>query len=343
MPDEAKACLTDLEDRESVFVALEKAEPCITVPAHRALLWAALRQQLHRHRRFADADWSLPKTDCDRLEKLYDRFAPTDALERVAWLFEEVVQMPNPSQEGYEAEQRDVDHARQRAAFDVFARCGVGGIMGLSRQVSVGGYLGKALYESGIDDLEAMLEALVRSDDGKERDVAHGLIISLFRDRKEAWGEVLISRARAEGWGDTALMAILDALPNNRWTWDRVAALGPDVESEYWRRVKIWWADDSEDAAVAIEKLISVGRARHALSLVGRTRNARIPSSLLVQVLHEAMRQPFDDAVASAASSERTMFRHYVVEVLKQLDARDDVDVRGPAALEWGCLLPVRI
>ena len=71
----------------------------------------------------------------------------------------------------------------------------------------------RALYDRGLPaaDIDALLEAAVRSDGARERDVAHGLIVSVFRDRRVPWAAALIAKARAENWGNTALLAILRA------------------------------------------------------------------------------------------------------------------------------------
>ena len=94
-------------------------------------------------------------------------------------------------------------------------------------------------------------------------------------------------------------------------------------------------SEDSEDVAYAIRKLISVGRARHALPLAGRGNKVHLPSDLLVEVLQEAARQPFEN---DGDSNEATMFQHYVAEILQLLDERDDVDRNALVALEWNYL-----
>jgi hypothetical protein len=49
------------------------------------------------------------------------------------------------------------------------------------------------------------------------------------------------------------------------------AEIGGEIETTYWRRAPVYWmSDDSEDVAYALRKLISVGRARHALPLAER-------------------------------------------------------------------------
>ena len=325
-------------DPNAALLALEANEPRITDRADRAVFWDKLRRVLHHHRQFPDAEWSLPVAVLDRLEAVYDRFAPGDRLERTAWLFEQSVPLPKPSAGGWEAKQRDVDAARQQAAQALYIEGGIPAVLSLARLTGGAGYIGKALYDSGLlpFDFDALLEAAVRSDNAHERDVAHGLIISAFRDRKELWAAALIVRARAETWGDTALLTILRALPARRWTWDQVAQIGGETETTYWRRTPVFWmSDDNDDVAFAIRMLIGVGRARHALPLAGRGNKVHLPSDLLVEVLQEAARQPFEN---DGDSNEATMFQHYVTEILQLLDERSDVDWNALVSLEWDYL-----
>lgn len=332
--------LNDLApDPDAALCALETVAPTIIDKADRAFLWDKLRRELHRHREFADAEWSLDPAVLDRLEVVYDRLAPSDPLERSAWLFENGVTLPKPTQEGWEAEQRQIDAARQTAAKALFAEGGAEAILGLARLVDVGGYIGKALYDAGVStaDLDPVLEMAARSSDARERNLAHGLIISMFRDRKEPWAVDLIGRARRDAWGAEALMTILRAMPASRWTWDQVAAIGGDFQVAYWRGAPVFWIDEDIDAVgYAIRQLTDVGRARHALALVGRrSKGVRLPSPLLVEVLEQAAKQPFDKV---DDGNETTMFQHYVAETLSELDSRDDIDRQVLAMLEWNYL-----
>jgi len=325
-------------DVEQAISALEAAEPQITDKADREIFWDKLRGVLHHHRQFPDAQWSLSEAVLDRLEFIYHRFAPADPLEQIAWLFQQPVQLPKPSSTGWEVEQRDVDTARQQAVQALYAEDGLSGVLALARLAKAAGYIGKALYDAGLPDadVDALIEAAVRSDDAHERDVAHGLIISFFRDRKEPWAAALIAKARAGDWGDTALLTIFRALPTVRWTWDQIAHIDGDLETAYWRGVPVFWMnEDSEDVAYVIRMLIRVGRARHALPLAAHGNKVHLPSGLLVEVLQEAASQPFDN---SGDNNGATMFQYYVAEILQLLDERDDVDRNALIALEWNYL-----
>jgi transcriptional regulator with XRE-family HTH domain len=325
-------------DMEAALAALEAAEPKITDAADRAVLWDKLRSVLHHHRQFPDAEWSLPKAPLDRLQILYDRFAPTDPLERTAWLFHQSVQLPNPSPEGWEGEQREVDTARKEAARSLYLEGGAETVLALARLVDTAGWLGKGLWDSGVlgPDLDAMIEVAVRSEESKERDVAHGLIISAFNELGESWAASLIAQAQDGGWGDVAILTILRALPVTRWTWDQVVRIGGEIEITYWKRLPVFWtSQDSQDIGYAIRKLIEVGRARHALPLTSRVAKVQLPTELLVEVLQDAARQPFEP---DGDHNEATMFQHYVTETLGILDERPDVDRNALIALEWNYL-----
>jgi transcriptional regulator with XRE-family HTH domain len=322
-------------DSAAGLAALEAAEPRITNKTDRVVFWDNIRRVLHHHRQFPSAEWSLPVTVLDRLEAVYDRFAPSDSLERTAWLFQQSVQLPKPPGAGWQTEQRDVDAARREAARAVYAAGGVRAVLSLARLVNSAGYIGKALFDSGLPDaeLDEILAVAGRSDDPNERAIAHGLIISLFDHRKESWAAALIARAQGEAWGDAALLTIVRALPVRHWTWDQVARIGGEIETTYWRRAPVFWdSDRGEDVTYAIRKLIGVGRARHALYLAYPRAEVRLPTDLLIEVLKEAERQPFDnDGDANAA----TMFQYHVAGILELLDERSDVDRNALITLEW--------
>lgn len=323
---------------DAVLDALEAAEPRIADKNDRAIFRDKLRNVLHHHRQFPDAEWRLPDPILDRLEAVYDRFAPTDPLEQIAWLFRQAVQLPKPSTEGWQAAQLDVEAARLEAARAFYAKEGIPGVLALARLSDAPQLLGKALYDSGLPaaEMDALIEATARSDDSHERGVAHGLIISASQDQKKTCGADLIARAREKHWGDVALITILRALPVERWTWDQVALIGGEIETAYWKHTPVFWmSDESADVTYAIRKLIGVGRARHALALAGRGDKAPLASDLLVELLQEAVQQPFE---SDGDRNEVAMFQHYVAEILGLLDEREDVDRDALVMLEWNYL-----
>jgi len=325
-------------DRTSAITQLAQAEEAIKAMEDREQLRVALRQLLHNHRQIPDANWALPGEELAMLAAIYDKLAPKDIVQRHAWLFNHSVALPDPTTEGWETEQGDVRKAREAAALEVHQHKGLDGLFDLARIVPAAGYLGAALASLQLPEpvMQEILERALRSDNAQDRDIAHGLIITLFQERKETWAEALLNKAVQGNWGDDALLTILRALPYGRWTWMQVQQLGSDLDAVYWRRAPILWVDGSADDIVyAAERLIGVGRAHDAVHLVGRDLNKMLPTALLVEVLKKAASEPLSK---NSDRNEPVMFQHHVTEILKRLDTAKDVSEDTMLGLEWAYL-----
>ncbi|CAB3926027.1 helix-turn-helix domain-containing protein [Achromobacter deleyi] len=323
-------------DPFSGIAALAEVERLMESVPGREEIWTALRKVLHHHRAFPDAEWAMPGDVLDQLDAIYIRFSPTDKIARSAWLFGSEAVLPKPSAEGWQMEERDLDVARKEAAKALMDEGGATTILTLARHAEISRYVGTALYDTDLseDDLGTLLETALRSEDAREREVAHGLIVAAFPERKEPWAAALI--VKAKNWSETALLAVFHALPFRRWTWDQVAQVGSKIEEAYWRATPILWIDDGGgDVATVIRKLVGIERARHAMSLVRREVATSLPSELLVAMLDAEINQR---GVRDADTSNQGMFQHYVVQILQTLDERDDVDQSTISRLEWAYL-----
>ena len=111
------------------------------------------------------------------------------------------------------------------------------------------------------------------------------------------------------------MLTILRAVPFGRWAWDQVASIGGQIEVAYWKGMPACLVSDESASGViyALRKLIEIGRARHAVGLAGRRGAVSLPSDLLIELLQEAVRQPFK---GDGDSNEDTMFQHYVAQIL---------------------------
>jgi transcriptional regulator with XRE-family HTH domain len=320
---------------EAVLDTLETAAPSITDEHDRTLLWEKLREVLHHHRRFPDAEWRLSDDLLDRLETSYHQFAPIEPLNQIAWLFRGQVHLPRPSGEGWRAEARQVEAVRSEAAASLYAREGVTGVLALAELSDAPGWLGKALTDSGLAtaEIEALIAAAAGGVEAYRRDLAHGLIVPALEGRDRSWAAELVAKAREEQWGPVALVTIVLALPFDRSTWDHVASIGGEVEASYWKRTPARGkVDRGEDLSYAIRRMMQFGRARNALGLAGRHDNEGLASELIVELLEESAQQPFDD---DGDINEPTMFQYYVTEAFDLLEERNDVARSTLATLEW--------
>jgi transcriptional regulator with XRE-family HTH domain len=323
-------------ERAAAMAQLKKTIKEITDEDSRAALRSRIRRVLHHNRSFRDSDWALPKSELAQLESVYDALAPADPTAAVAWLFEPSVSLPNPVG-GWEKHDEQLRKERRKVAKVFLKERGVDALFALVAAVKEAGYLGAALVESRVAKATCgeILHRALKSDKACDHNLAHGMIVTLFPSGGETWAQELLALARREAWGDKAILTALLALPSGPWTWSQAAECGSAIEVTYWERAPVvWMKGDEAEATFAIEKLISVGRARHAVHLVGFLlhQGKHPPSELLVKLLLEALRQPMDE---NTHDNDKTMFQHYVTEILKRLDKAADVPTEKMLQLEW--------
>lgn len=320
-------------DPSKLLIALEKAQLSLSGERARNTIWSRLRGVLHHHRAFPNAPWRLPELVLDRLAQSYEQFTPSDLFGRVRWLFQAGAALPNPSTEGWKAEEKQLVAARASAALAVFESSGIDGVFNLAQVVEIPSTVASAVYDAGVPEaqIDALVELALRAEDERSKDLAISLVRHSFHDRKELWADSLISRISSEKWGAQSLLTVFIGLPMSGWTWGKVAALGEEMDQLYWRNVPILWVDGGlADIEYAVQRLISSGRAHVALSLVQTRPELEVRIGLVIEVLNEVANQ----SSASGGETDYGMFQHRVSEAFKRID-NEDVDQGLVAALEW--------
>jgi transcriptional regulator with XRE-family HTH domain len=328
------------QTREQAIAQLRHAAGQINDAAQKRELWSVLRAFLHHHRSCPEAQWALPAADLDRIDEVYDLLEPTELIERFAWLFNssEAGNLPRPSGGDYRADDRMGEQLRRLGVDEILAKHGVDGIFrlagaqGVDRAVFVG--ITVAVSECSASVKDEILVRALKSEGRPDIDVADGMIGELFRSKGQAWIEKLVQRARAEAWGSEAVYRILRGVPPKTWVWDLAASCGKTIEDLYWKRVGTLWIDGTDaEIAVAMKKLLGIGRATHAVRLASQFGIRGLDSSLLVRALSTAAAEEWPNE-----GNEASMFVHAVEDLLKHLDQAADVNEEDIARLEFAYL-----
>ena len=330
--------------REEALRKLKEFVPQIVDDVGRNALRAKLRAILHHHRSFPDSTWALPEVELAPFEEIYLALKPDDPIAEISWLFDTSVALPNPvGIEWYEETQRQVQEERRKAVNLILDRLGLNGLFALAHAVQEKGYLGQAVAEAEASNRGRRHEVLLRallSEGEAGLGLARGMIITRYPLEDSRWAPDLLDEMERIGASKEVILEILLALPQSSGVWLLVQQTGADIETLYWKRVPILWIDrELEDTRFAVNKLIEVGRARHAVDLVGLRLHTGMTfdSDLLGRLLTEAATQPAD---FDADRNDTTMFQHYVAQILTVLDGREDVPASEMLKLEW-MYLPV--
>ncbi|WP_244425787.1 helix-turn-helix domain-containing protein [Rhizobium etli] len=323
--------------RGEALQKLKELHRQITNEDDRRALRTKLRAILHHNRNFSDAAWALPEEELAHFQEIYDSLNPHDPIGQVSWLFETSAAVPNPVG-GWSERDAQLQEERRKAVENIFRNLGVDGVFALVHTVQEKGFLGIAVAEADLGVPTQQDEILLRALMSEGEDgfgLARGIIFALRGKKADGWAEALLAQVKEGGGADDAILTILLALPVSSGTWLLAGQIGAEIEAQYWRKAPILLVDEEPaDTAFALNKLIEVGRARHAVHLVGlRSHNGmKLDSNLLVRVLREAAQQPID---SETDSNEATMFQHYVAEIFADLDKREDLDANDMLMLEW--------
>lgn len=323
--------------RRAIVARLRQAIADMGEEDDRARTRAALRQLLFRHRQYPDADWSLDESTLSDIETVYEALEPKDPVKTLAWLFNHQVQLPRPVATGFREQNREIEALRHRAVAGLLETAR-DRLADLAAVVEAPGFIGKALFESAAENAFAqdLVARGLSGDDMALASLAHGYVATAQAALGLDWAERLIDTMRGAENPETAIGRILRALPERRDTWSLAARQGPTIDDAYWRGASVIWIDgDRDDIIHAAERMLSLGRARHASHLVGHHLELDLPTPLLQRILVEAARQEPPQGDDIADHNEMTMFNHHVSEMLGRIEADPDVDEGAVAGLEW--------
>ena len=293
-----------------------------------------LRDVLHNHRSYPDANWALPESDLVELEDLYRILQPKDVIRRNLWLFDTFqVDFPEGSQynpDNWEEEfkkRREREGKERRAALgEIIREKGIEKALEVRGQVKMPRVLGSTLADliCQEEDIEEICTCL--NDDQETIDFAYGFVLRKLESEGKVWVKTLIATLQKKAFSDYAIANILVPIAPSKELWAYVSTLGPGVEDEYWRYMnQSPYPNSMQDRVYTIKTLISHDKMALAIQLALYPEK-NIPTELLTALL---------DRVLSLNSLVANNIDGYEVqELIKDLESRDDADLRAVIWIE---------
>jgi len=302
-------------------------------------IWEEMRDLVHEHHFFHDAEWALPKSTVDELQEIEQRFLPDDSVLRSKWLFTNQTRFVFGTKEmPYEECDAMRAKAQLTAVKDIFEKLGLEGLFQLGSSCDlyfstrIGDCLAKAMV---LPDCGELLPQKLLSKHNHERGIALGYAAA----RRVIDGPAWVLSLLLEAWSAEAAAEFALSLNFERATWEMLRHRKPDAEAFYWRRVRPWPGNVSEnELEEAVTGFLKNGRPLHAIGIIS-------------YALHFHRRPNWEivaDAVELACSSpvdpeDSDLNTHSVWdlnEAMKYLQAHPTADQNRLALLEWR-LLPL--
>lgn len=314
-----------ISDLESFVERLQDAK-------ERLALWHALRRLLYHHRRFPDANWSLPGAELDRLEKVYLQLEPNNLVDRFSWLFEHgFPELPQGDFEDYHKNEELIAQVRREAVRDIHRLGGAASVLEIARKSGFSHVLGwlaaEVLNNKDMDSL--VLDEALGSENEQLAAFARAYV-SKRRDIEPVWLNQQLEMAKKEYWSTSKVVDLNLILPVTLETWKNLNDYGAQVVSEYWKKVSIWQFDESvETASFAMQKLLENGRPWCALDLVRRSKKLILPFSQVAEILERLFLE------LTKPDNQRKLESYQVEQTFLAMDAASDKDDQKIIQLEW--------
>lgn len=293
--------------------------------------WNTIREILHHHRSFPDADWSLPETELVLLEQLYHQMEPTDIVIKYKWLFESI--WPKYP-EGYRRKESDkLYHEKNRiirtnAAGEWVDQLGLDKTIALRKILKEPQLLGEALSDivKGVDEILVVCECL-NGDHEADFPFIQAFIRAKSVNEGIGWVKELVPILEANEYHVKAISNFLVSVGSNKEIWAFVDSLSEDQQEAYWKNEHLYlFVETAHDAVEMIKKLHRYGRFFSALTLCDRYAS-NLPTDLIMTTLWKASTEDACEAVR---------LDNYVIgEIFDVLYQRDDFDVSMMKKIEW--------
>lgn len=277
---------------ESIVQNLDKLEVESFTTDDRTKIWETLRKIISRHREFAEADWALPAEVVDELEKIYDKFSPTDEIVQSSWLFRYGVELlqPPPNPEKWQHREEIVNGLRKDALAKLYGSGGVATLLKLAENVEEppnAGFLVGQLDILTAEDVDRIFDDYLGSENANYNRFAMGIVTGFFRTQGWEWAEKKFTDRWPE-WTVRHRSNFLVSLSFEAQAWDLLESINdPGTESDYWSRILPGYGK-SDDFERPIRKLIEYKRPQFAVDfLAHRTydKEAVVTPELAMEVL----------------------------------------------------------
>lgn len=293
----------------------------------RTAIWTALVDLIRKHRRFADAKWSMPADILAKVERVTDEIRPRHLHLQYRQLF--CGRDWDLYEKNGDWRQQEVMLAerRQRALQDILASGGLGAAIVFAESVEAPGQVGYSLGLIAEDHTDAsILPAMLSADTTQHRIFAAGYVLGRFKRGDWQWVDALLDR----GWTPDQCTSLLITLPCTKEAWSRAEARIPNDGGAYWTQVQANVYQAQSDLDHAIKRFLQFGRPWTAID--GLSRQIREGQPIDVKMATQAL-------LDGLSGAERNRMEAYeATEVIKWLQASQEANQKDLFTIEWNYL-----
>lgn len=307
------------ESREGLITRLEELarDEAALEPEERLRLWERLHTEVARHRKFADAEWSMTEESLVRMQAIADRLEDKGSVERFAYLFDWRPDLPEVDRGDHGAYDQKLRERRAAAVQQTLDSRGIEGLVALAERSRVPRHLGLSVGAVAGDEYQSDLIGWLDADKPYVVALAVGWAVQKLHKHGVAWLDQALADPSAKPF-TRRLHLVLNA-PCHADIWDAIEASSPDLYDAYWREARPF-ATDPTDTRRAVDELLRRQRPWPAIDLLaGFTLDAdkaerALTPELVQRVLDSGLQGDPSDADSQSLGYEIGVLLDYLEE-----------------------------
>lgn len=307
----------------------------------------SLDELITRHKEFDEVDWALPEEILSRLDKIRDKYTPSDIILRWRPYFSYEPNDPEGPQKRYDDEwDKWLDEKRKQAVIEIYEQKGLPGLLRLSNKTTLPEYVGQAVACLSLkeNEIAELLEKTLSISPGLYQgnsllQFGRGFAFIHFRQAQDDWIEKVLLLTIA--WSpEIYANLVLTASPSPE-LWKKLDGWGEMAKQLYWENIEVR-SDIFNYWEMVVEEWQKVNRPFSMIELLARLvddlqkdKDVKKPSTEQVMDALELALEADDEIEAGRQKGQ--MLRYYTEKLFTYLDTQK-ADSNRLAGLEWSYL-----
>ena len=305
------------------------SEAVISLPNQdRVELWESLLDIVIKHRKFADAQWALPKELVDNIASVTENLKPSTPELIYRRLFRQRILELIEEKGDYEKQRQELDERRTQAINEILISSGIEGVLIFASTVTDTQQVGLSLGRIATDKQDfVMLPVFLMYREKQMQTLVSGYVWSRFSKYGWQW----VDKMNMTQWSNDEKSAFLALLPFEPETWQRAKILLGEKEVLYWKKTDARPYDLKDMLPTAVEHLLKYGRPRAAIQCLELMVHNKMQIS--VEHLHRALLDNLNSEEPSYS-----MDQYACTELIKWLQENTEPENADLFQIEWNYL-----
>lgn len=231
----------------------------------KVILWDELIKFVSHHRKYSDANWSMPEEYLIQLDDVAQFLEPRDIRLLYKHLF---VRNNHDLYEGngsWEDKREQLFERRKNAVDEIYKEYGLKQVLDFAWNMPNSSEIGRILAEYDDDAIyDELIPTLINREDEKKWQLVSSYLWSKRHQQGWQWFDSLYKSQ----WTKNQLAQALSIFPFGQETWDRAKIFLDKDENLYWEITNAHFIEDEKNLNFVVNNLVKVGRSNTALDII---------------------------------------------------------------------------